>query len=114
MMNHILVSFKKVRATGVLLVINQPSSKPDGTALLATFPGRFMVLFVVVGDKLLGSTVAPNVLSAFATLSLKKNIYPKIVSEALGHSSITIMLDLYSHVLPNMQNELAVANTLKR
>jgi integrase len=39
-----------------------------------------------------------------------------VVSEALGHSSVTITLDLYSHVLPNMQDELAaaIANILKR
>ena len=67
MMSHILVSFKKIGATGDLLVINQPNNKPDGTARLATFPGKFIVLFVVVGDRLLGSTVAPNVPSAFAT-----------------------------------------------
>jgi len=53
---------------------------------------------------------------AFATLSLVVGINPKVVSEALGHSSVTITLDLYSHVLPNMQDELAgaIANILKR
>ena len=53
---------------------------------------------------------------AFATMALQAGINPKVVSEALGHSSITITLDLYSHVLPNMKDELAsaVANLLKR
>ena len=53
---------------------------------------------------------------AFATLGLVAGINPKVVSEALGHASVSITLDLYSHVLPNMQNELAgaVANLLKR
>jgi len=39
-----------------------------------------------------------------------------MVSEALGHSNISIILDLYSPVLPNMQDELAgaIANILKR
>ena len=38
-----------------------------------------------------------------------------MVSEALGHPRITITLDTYSHVLPNMQDEMmtAVANGLK-
>jgi integrase len=40
-----------------------------------------------------------------ATLMLAAGIHPKIVSERLGHSSITITLDIYSHVLPNMQVE---------
>jgi len=44
-----------------------------------------------------------------ATLLLLKNVNPKIVSEMLGHSSIAITLDTYSHVLPNMQNEAATA-----
>ncbi len=38
-----------------------------------------------------------------ATQLLKQGIHPKIVSERLGHSSINITLDLYSHVLPGMQ-----------
>ena len=38
-----------------------------------------------------------------ATQLLKQGIHPKIVSERLGHSSISITLDLYSHVLPGMQ-----------
>src|SRR5215216_3146267 len=38
-----------------------------------------------------------------ATLLLSRNVNPKIVSEMLGHSSIAITLDTYSHVLPTMQ-----------
>ena len=38
-----------------------------------------------------------------ATLLLSRNVNPKVVSEMLGHSSITITLDTYSHVLPTMQ-----------
>lgn len=38
-----------------------------------------------------------------ATLLLAANENPKIVSERLGHSSVVITLDTYSHVLPSMQ-----------
>ncbi|BFH66202.1 site-specific integrase [Paenibacillus dendritiformis] len=38
-----------------------------------------------------------------ATLLLKAGIHPKIVQERLGHSSINVTLDTYSHVLPNLQ-----------
>jgi integrase len=38
-----------------------------------------------------------------ATILLSKNVNPKIVSEMLGHSSIAITLDTYSHMLPSMQ-----------
>ena len=44
-----------------------------------------------------------------ATLLLSKNVNPKVVSEMLGHASIAITLDTYSHVLPNMQESAAKA-----
>ena len=44
-----------------------------------------------------------------ATHALQLGIHPKIVSERLGHSSITVTLDTYSHVLPSMQQEAAEA-----
>ncbi len=44
-----------------------------------------------------------------ATLLLSRNVNPKIVSEMLGHSSISITLDTYSHVLPDMQDSAARA-----
>ena len=48
-----------------------------------------------------------------ATLLLGQGIHPKIVSEMLGHSTIAITLDLYSHVTPTMQRDAARAmNTL--
>ncbi len=40
-----------------------------------------------------------------ATLLLSKGINPKIVSERLGHASIVLTLDTYSHVLPAMQTD---------
>jgi integrase len=40
-----------------------------------------------------------------ATLLLGAGVNPKIVSERLGHSSIVLTLDTYSHVLPTMQEE---------
>ncbi len=42
-----------------------------------------------------------------ATLLLKADIHPKIVSERLGHASIGITLDTYSHVLPGLQQKAA-------
>lgn len=45
----------------------------------------------------------------FATLQLSQEVNPKIVSEMLGHSSVAITLDIYSHGLPDMQDEAARA-----
>ena len=42
-----------------------------------------------------------------ASLMLKKGIHPKIVQERLGHSSIAITLDTYSHVAPGLQQAAA-------
>ena len=38
---------------------------------------------------------------------LKQGIHPKIVQEGLGHASIQITLDTYSHVAPGLQEAAA-------
>ncbi len=43
----------------------------------------------------------------FATLHLTAGTHPKIVQEILGHSSVSLTLSTYSHVLPDMQGEAA-------
>jgi integrase len=51
-----------------------------------------------------------------ATLLLSSNVNAKIVSEMLGHASIAITLDTYSHLLPDMQESAvrAMEGALKR
>lgn len=44
-----------------------------------------------------------------ATLMLGRGVHLKIASEMLGHSTIAITADLYSHVTPTMQREAAAA-----
>ena len=44
-----------------------------------------------------------------ATLLLAQNVNPKVVPEMLGHATLAITLDTYSHVLPNMQDSAARA-----
>jgi len=38
---------------------------------------------------------------------LKQGIHPKVVQERLGHASIKITLDVYSHVAPGIQQAAA-------
>ncbi len=38
---------------------------------------------------------------------LKQGVHPKIVQERLGHASIAITLDTYSHVTPGLQEAAA-------
>ena len=42
-----------------------------------------------------------------ATLLLVAGIHPKVVSERLGHYSVALTLDLYSHVIPGLDQEAA-------
>ena len=44
---------------------------------------------------------------AHATHLLSSGIHPKVASERLGHSKVGITLDLYSHVIPGMQEDAA-------
>ena len=45
---------------------------------------------------------------AHASLMLRQGVHPKIVQERLGHSSIAITLDTYSHVTPGLQEAAAL------
>src|SRR5262249_4410860 len=42
-----------------------------------------------------------------ATHLLIANVHPKIVQEGLGHANIATTMDLYTHVMPRMQDEAA-------
>ena len=44
-----------------------------------------------------------------STLMLCRGVHPKIVQERLGHASISTTMDIYSHVLPGMQEEATMA-----
>jgi integrase len=44
-----------------------------------------------------------------ASLLFAAGVHPKVVQEQLGHSSIKITLDTYSHMMPNMQESAAKA-----
>jgi len=44
-----------------------------------------------------------------ATLLLGRGVHPKFVQELLGHANVSITLDTYSHVLPSMGDQTALA-----
>jgi hypothetical protein len=80
-------------------------TQPDGTLWN---PETFTKAFI----RLIGNAAVPKVRfhdlrHTHATHLLAENIHPKIVSEPLGHATIAIMLDTYSHVLPEMQEDAA-------
>jgi integrase len=45
----------------------------------------------------------------WATLLLSEGVHSKFVQELLGHATISITLDTYSHVLPTMQDQAVAA-----
>jgi integrase len=42
-----------------------------------------------------------------ASILLAQGVHPKVVSEQLGHATIALTLDTYSHVIPSLQEEAA-------
>ena len=40
-------------------------------------------------------------------LMLRAGVHPKVVSERLGHATVGLTLDTYSHVLPDLQRDAA-------
>ncbi len=56
---------------------------------------------------------------AHMTMLLKAGVHPKVASERAGHSSVAFTMDVYSHVLPGLQEDAAeridswLANTIE-
>ena len=47
-----------------------------------------------------------------ASLLLAAGTHPKVASELLGHSTVTLTLDTYSHVVPSLRDQ--AADTMQR
>ncbi|MBV8319184.1 MAG: tyrosine-type recombinase/integrase [Hyphomicrobiales bacterium] len=63
-------------------------------------------------EQAIGKTALPRIRlhdlrHGHATHLLASGVHPKVASERLGHSRVGITLDLYSHVLPGMQEDAA-------
>ena len=80
-------------------------SNPDGTPLR---PNSITRRFKNLADSIGFNEVRLHDLRhTHATLMLQQGIHPKIVSERLGHSTVAITLDTYSHALPGLQEAAA-------
>jgi len=78
---------------------------PDGSPL---DPGTVTHTFArVITEAGLSRIRFHDLRHTHATLMLKQGVHPKIVSERLGHASVAITLDTYSHVLPGLQEAAA-------
>jgi integrase len=82
-------------------------SKPDGSPIHpAVFAYYFQLLVARAG---VPRIVVHDLRHTHATLALELGIHPKIVSERLGHASVMITLDTYSHAMPSLQRQAADA-----
>ena len=72
-------------------------------------PDRFTRRFQrLVSDVGLPALRGPhNLRHTWATLALQSGIHPKVVSERLGHATIAVTLDTYSHVVPSLDADAA-------
>lgn len=84
------------------LVFTTPGGAPiDGRHLIRAW---FRPLLVKAG---LPPIRIHDLRHSYASIALARGLHPKVVQEALGHSTIAVTLDLYSHVVPSLQREAA-------
>jgi len=80
-------------------------SRPDGSPL---DPGVVTHTFTkVIAKAGLPRLRFHDLRHTHATLMLKAGVHPKIVQERLGHGSIAVTLDIYSHVVTGLQETAA-------
>ena len=80
-------------------------TREDGEALHPEVVSRFFRQ--AVKKAMLPAIRLHDLRHTHATLALRAGIHPKVVSERLGHASVSITLDTYSHAIPAMQEEAA-------
>jgi integrase len=89
--------------TGLDLVVEQGDGRPRDPD---TITHRFAEL--AIAAKVPGVRFH-DLRHAYATSLLRGGVHPKVVSEALGHASTAFTMDVYSHVVPSMQEQAADA-----
>jgi integrase len=71
-------------------------------------PERISALFVrLVRAAALPPTPLHGLRHTYASLALAKDVNAAIVSRRLGHATVAFTLDIYSHVLPQVDSEAA-------
>lgn len=91
-------------------------SRPDNSELVFTSPAGRPIYSDKLAKKfkaILGQNGLPmirlyDLRHTAATLALSAGVPPKVVAEQLGHASAAFTLDVYSHLLPHMQEEAAI------
>jgi integrase len=114
----------RLRAVGNALISRQPSALLPSKAAFSLNRNQIIALAAASSlraDMIFGkdrvrflarNSILPRIRfhdlrHAHATHLLSSGVHPKVASGRLGHSEVGITLDLYSHVLPNMQADAA-------
>ena len=80
-------------------------ANPDGKPLL---PDSVSHAFAALAKRLkMDGITLHSTRHTHASLLLKKNTHPAVVMQRLGHSSITVTINTYSHVMPSLQKSAA-------
>ena len=97
----------RMEAFGVELSPDMPVFSADGLIPLipSTVSHVFSKLVKRIGLKGVGLHTLRH---THASLMLRQGIHPKVVQERLGHSTIAITLDVYSHVTASLQEAAAL------
>ena len=81
--------------------------KPDGNPML---PDTLSHAFRKIAQRAgLNGVRLHDLRHTHASLLLRQGVHPKIVQERLGHSTIAVTLDTYSHITPGLQEAAALA-----
>jgi integrase len=81
------------------LVFTNVEGKPIDPCVLSHAFGR------MVRQAGLGGVRFHDLRHTFASLMLLRGAKPKVISEALGHSSVAFTMDTYSHIIDGMQED---------
>ena len=80
-------------------------TRPDGQPVIPTSFSRTFCEFVK--NKGLPPISFHGLRHSHLSHLLRAGVHPKVASERAGHSSVTTTLDIYSHILPGMQEDAA-------
>ena len=81
-------------------------TKEDGGAVHPEVASRFVRQ--AVKKAMLPMVRLHDLRHTHATLALQAGVHPKVVSERLGHATVSITLDTYSHAIPSMREAAAL------
>jgi integrase len=106
----------RARMASTMLALGRDDALALGTAqgevrhperFSRTFQYRMSAASKSLGVDVLSPLRLHDLRHTHATLLLRAGVHPKIVSERLGHATVSITLEVYSHAVPTLQREAA-------